>query len=350
MVCSLEFSKEENPNKKNKIAMENFDEFNSLKGKTVVITGASSGVGKATAEAFAMEGCNVVLAARGKEALDKAAGDCRKLGAIALSVPTDVSVAEQVKNLTEEALQLTGRIDVWVNNAGVMASGKFEEIPSDTTEQVIKTNLLGYINSAHAVLPIFKKQKEGVLLNNVSIGGFIPAPYSSAYSATKFGIRGMIEGLRAEVSNYPNIHISALYPGLQRSTGNMHSSKYSGLDFKIPPFAADPKVMADALVRTAKKPKKNVYPNLSSWPLIKIYRLFPNLIGATAAAGMRLMMKKNAETDTDGNVLNPSNGPMQIYGETSLPPMSEKTKKVALIGLAFVAGFYIMKGVRKVRK
>lgn len=330
--------------------MKNYEELYSLKGKTVVITGASSGVGKATAEAFALEGCNVVLAARGKEALEEAASDCRKLGAIALSVPTDVSDAEQVQNLTHEALQLTGRIDIWVNNAGVMASGKFEEIPIDTTEQVIKTNLIGYINCAHSVLPIFKKQKEGILLNNVSIGGYIPAPYSSAYSATKFGIRGMIEGLRAEVSNYPNIHISALYPGLQRSTGNMHSSKYSGLDFKIPPFAADPKVMADAMVRTAKKPKKNVYPNLSSWPLIKIYRLFPGFIGATAAAAMRLMMKKNAETDTDGNVLRPSQGPMQIYGETSLPAPSEKTKKVMLIGAAFVAGFTIVNMASKCKK
>lgn len=327
--------------------MENYIDPDSLSGKTVVITGASSGVGRATAEAFAMEGCNVVLAARGKEALEEAASACRKLGAIALSVPTDVSDAAQVQNLADEALKLTGRIDIWVNNAGVMASGKFEEIPIDTTEQVIKTNLIGYINCAHSVLPVFKKQKEGVLLNNVSIGGFIPAPYSSAYSATKFGIRGMIEGLRAEVSNYPNIHISALYPGLQRSTGNMHSSKYSGLDFKIPPFAADPKVMADAMVRTAKKPKKNVYPNLSSWPLIKIYRLFPGYIGAAAAASMRLMMKKNAATDTDGNVLNPSRGPMQIYGETSLPAPSERTKKIALIGLAFAAGWFIVSKVRK---
>ncbi len=330
--------------------MENFNELYSLKGKTVVITGASSGVGKATAEAFAMEGCNLVLAARGKEALDEAANDCRNLGTIALSIPTDVSDAEQVQNLTNEALKLNGRIDVWVNNAGVMASGKFEEIPIETTEQVIKTNLIGYINCAHSVLPIFKKQKEGVLLNNVSIGGYIPAPYSSAYSATKFGIRGMIQGLRAEISNYPNIHISALYPGLQRSTGNMHSSKYSGLDFKISPLAADPKVMADAMVRTAKRPKKNVYPNLSSWPLINIYRLFPDFIGATAAAAMRLMMKKNTETDTDGNVLSPSKGSMQIYGETSLPPLSENTKKAILIGAAFVTSFMIVKGVRKCKK
>lgn len=138
--------------------MENYIDPDSLSGKTVVITGASSGVGRATAEAFAMEGCNVVLAARGKEALEEAASACRKLGAIALSVPTDVSDAAQVQNLADEALKLTGRIDIWVNNAGVMASGKFEEIPIDTTEQVIKTNLIGYINCAHSVLPVLDRK------------------------------------------------------------------------------------------------------------------------------------------------------------------------------------------------
>src|SRR5690606_3221917 len=101
-------------------SMKNHNDFSSLRGKTVVITGASSGIGRAAAEAFAKEGCNLVLAARGKEALEETAFICRNLGAIAITVPTDVSDAEQVQNLAEEALQLNGGIDVWVNNAGVM--------------------------------------------------------------------------------------------------------------------------------------------------------------------------------------------------------------------------------------
>ena len=130
----------------------------SLEGKTVVITGASSGVGRAAAEAFALEGCNVVLAARGQEGLDETVSLCRNLGAIALAVPTDVSDAEQVQNLAQQALQFNGRIDVWVNNAGVMATGKLEDMPWQTVDQVVKTNLLGYLHGAHSVLPIFKKQ------------------------------------------------------------------------------------------------------------------------------------------------------------------------------------------------
>jgi len=157
----------------------------SLRGKTVVITGGSSGVGRAVAEAFALEGCNIVIAARGKEALDETVSLCRDLDVAAIGVTTDVSVAEQVENLAQTALQFNGRIDIWVNNAGVMASGKFEEIPMKLNEQVIKTNLFGYMHGAYSVLPIFKRQNEGILINNVSIGGFMPAPYSAVYSANK---------------------------------------------------------------------------------------------------------------------------------------------------------------------
>src|SRR5690606_24854421 len=141
----------------------------SLKGKVVVITGASSGVGLAAAEAFAQEGCHLVLAARGEEALEAAAMRCLELGAVAMTVPTDMSVAKEVQLLTEEALEYNGRIDVWVNNAGVMATGKFEDMPVDTLDQVIKTNLLGYMHGARFVLPIFRKQEYGVLINNISI-------------------------------------------------------------------------------------------------------------------------------------------------------------------------------------
>jgi len=96
----------------------------SLKEKVVVITGASSGIGRAAAEAFALEGCNLVLAARGKEGLTDVVNLCKDLGADALAVPTDVSAANEVKNLVEKALQFNGKIDIWINNAGVMATGK----------------------------------------------------------------------------------------------------------------------------------------------------------------------------------------------------------------------------------
>lgn len=153
------------PKEKNKITARD----RSLEGKTVVITGASSGVGRAAAEAFALEGCRLILAARGQEGLDETVAICHDVDAIALAVPTDVSDAEQVQHLAQQALQFNGRIDIWINNAGVMATGKLEDMPWQAVDQIVKTNLLGYLHGAHSVLPIFKRQGEGILINNISI-------------------------------------------------------------------------------------------------------------------------------------------------------------------------------------
>lgn len=323
--------------------MNSNNEQKNLRGKTVVITGGSSGVGRAAAEAFALEGCNIVVAARGKEALDETVALCRDLGVSAMAVPTDVSIAGDVQNLANKALQFNGRIDIWVNNAGVMSSGKFEEIPMDINEQVIKTNLFGYMHGAYSALPVFKKQEEGILINNVSIGGFMPAPYSAVYSSTKFGIRGLMECLHGEISDFPQIHICNIYPQIQRSTGNMHSAKYSGLDFKIPPFAADPRDTAVKMVELAKNPKKDLFPDFTSMVLKNVYGLFPKPVINSASAVMRLMMKvKNAPSDS-GNILEPSSEPHRIYGETMLPVPSRKTKIALLAGLGLGLAYMFVK-------
>jgi len=315
----------------------------SLSGKTVVITGGTSGVGRATVEAFALEGCHIVIAARGKEALDETVALCRELEVAVIGVPTDVSVAEEVDNLVKTALQFNGRIDIWVNNAGVMSSGKFEEIPMEVNEQVIKTNLFGYMHGAYSVLPVFKRQQEGILINNISIGGFMPAPYSAVYSSTKFGIRGMMECLQGEISDFADIHICNIYPQVQRSTGNMHSAKYSGLDFKIPPFAADPRDTAASIVELAKHPKKEKFPDATSVFLKTVYGLFPKPVINVASAGMRLMMKIKNAPDDSGNILKPSPEPHRIYGETILPVPSRKTKIALLAGLGLGIAYMLMK-------
>ncbi|WP_316801503.1 SDR family oxidoreductase [Pedobacter frigidisoli] len=318
-------------------------EFNSeiLKNKTAVITGASSGVGLATAEAFAKAGCNLVIAARGEEALSNAASRCLSYGVSVKAVPTDVSDYDQVTHLVNEALAVNGAIDFWVNNAGVMASGKFEEIPIEVSHQVVKTNLFGYMNGAHAVLPVFKKQGRGVLINNVSIGGFMPAPYSAAYSATKFGIKGMMECLQGELSGEPDIHVCNLYPQLQRSTGNMHSAKYSGLEFKVPPTAADPRDTAEQLLSLAIHPRKDKFPDFQSWALKTMHSVFPRLLVNTASAGMRVLMKIKQGAPTSGNILNHSDKPYKIYGETSLPVPSRKTKVALGLGALALIGVLI---------
>ncbi|WP_313000285.1 SDR family oxidoreductase [Chryseobacterium gleum] len=312
-------------------------------GETVVITGASSGVGKATAEAFAEQGADLVLAARGEDALKDTAELCRKLGATVIAVPTDTSVAEDVQNLVKQALEFSGKIDYWVNNAGVLAFGKFEEIPVDVTDQIVKTNLLGYMHAAHAVLPVFKKQKKGVLLNNISIGGWMPAPYGTAYTASKFGVRGMVETLQGEVSDFPDIHICALYPGFQKSSGIEHAANYSGIKLSTPPPSFDPRKLASAIVKTAKNPKEVIYPDWSAIVFKNLYEMVPGIIRYVSSAGMRMVMKNaNKDDKTGGNVLEPSEGNMGIDGKTvfSFPKKTLLWAGAGIIG-AMAAGLLL---------
>lgn len=313
--------------------MENIKIKNSsLKGKTVVITGASSGIGRAAAEAFAIEGCNVIAVARGQKGINEIVEYCRTLNVLAVGVSADVSIAEDVEKVTAEALAINGKIDIWVNNAGVMASGKFEEIPLEIHHQIIKTNLFGYMHGAYNALKIFKNQNEGILINNVSIGGFMPAPYSAVYSATKYGIRGMMECLQGEISNRKHIHICNLYPQLQNSTGNLHSAKYSGFDMKIPFIASDPHDTACKMVELAKHPQRDLFPDLRAATLTNTYRLFPKLIINSASAAVRMKMKfNNNKKDDSGNVLENSKEPLRVYGN---PP----SRKANNLRLALFAG------------
>ena len=304
---------------------------NSLKGKTVVITGASSGVGLAAAEAFASEGCNVVIVARGQQGVDKAVAYCRELNVLAVGVCADMSVAEDVERVAEEALKINGKIDIWVNNAGVMASGKFEEIPLEIHQQVIKTNLFGYMHGAYNAIKNFKKQNEGILINNISIGGFMPAPYSSVYSATKYGIKGLMDGLQGEISNRKHIHVCNLYPQLQNSTGNLHSAKYSGFEMSIPFIASDPRETAAKMIHLAKHPKKDTFPDLRAAAITNTYKLFPKLVMNTASAAVRLKMKLNEnQVNNPGNVLTNSKEPLRIYGK--VPTKTSSNLNLALFG------------------
>src|ERR1700754_1622201 len=212
----------------------------SLKGKTIVITGASSGAGRAAALGFAPYGVSLVLAARNEVALDELAAECGVLGSDALVVVTDVTDPKAMINLVNAANDWQGKIDVWINNAGVLAAGDFDKTPMEVHAQVVETNLLGYMNGAHAILPIFKKQKKGILINNISIGGYFPVPYSAGYTASKFGLRGFSKALKSELSNWPNIYVCDLFPAFLDTPGIIHAANYTGKVLKPAPPVYDP--------------------------------------------------------------------------------------------------------------
>ncbi|AUX78009.1 MULTISPECIES: SDR family oxidoreductase [Sinorhizobium] len=229
----------------------------ALRDAVVVITGASSGVGQAAAEEFARRGSKLVLAARDAVALQRVARTCRDLGAAVLVVPTDVTEADAVKELAAKALSF-GRIDVWFSNVGVGAVGRFQETPIEAHEQVIRTNLIGHVNDAHAAIPVFLKQGHGTFINMISLGGFASTPFAAAYSASKFGLRGFSEALRAELAEEPDIHICDVYPTFLDTPGVAHGANYTGRRLSVPPPVYDARRAARAIVRLAERPRSSV--------------------------------------------------------------------------------------------
>lgn len=226
-----------------------------LYGSVVVITGASSGIGRASALEFARKGASLFLAARDEAALEEIAHECHRCGAQARVVVTDVTDTGDLQRLAQRAIDAAGRIDVWVNNAGIGTLGAFDETPIEAHEQVIQTDLLGYIRGAHAVLPHFKRQRSGILINNISLGGWAPQPYAASYSAAKFGLRGFAESLRGELYRWPQVHVCNLYPAVMDTPGFRDGGNYTGRKVKPVPPVYDARRTARAIVKMAQRPR-----------------------------------------------------------------------------------------------
>ncbi|WMJ72093.1 SDR family oxidoreductase [Cytophagaceae bacterium ABcell3] len=228
------------------------------KEKVIVITGASSGIGRATALEFAKQGQTVILAARKKEALDELAQECKEAGGEAMVYALDVSNQDQVKDLARKAYETYGRIDVWVNNAAVAMMGKFDDSPIEDIERVIKVNLFGYIYGAKAVIKYFREQGHGVLINLSSIVGMTGQAYSFAYTTSKAGIRGMSLALQHELSDEKNIHVCSVLPATIDTPLFRQLSNYMGREVKPMNPVLEAKEVAETIVKLAEKPQPEV--------------------------------------------------------------------------------------------
>jgi NADP-dependent 3-hydroxy acid dehydrogenase YdfG len=198
-----------------------------IAGKVVVITGASSGLGEAAARHLSAEGAIVALGARRVERLQSLVGDLTAQGGNALALATDVTDRDQVKRLVDAAVETFGRVDVMINNAGLMPQSLLERLKIDEWDRMIDVNIKGVLYGIAAALPHMKQQKSGHIINVSSVAGHKVRPGGTVYSATKHAVRVISEGLRQEVKPY-NIRSTVISPG--------------AVDTELPDTITDPEV------------------------------------------------------------------------------------------------------------
>ncbi|NUZ07334.1 SDR family oxidoreductase [Piscinibacter koreensis] len=302
----------------------------------VVILGASSGIGRASAHAFAHAGADVVLAARSAEALEDVARECRELGASASVVRTDATDAAAVRALADTAVLRHGRIDVWINMVGTGAVGRFDRTPIDAHRRVIESNLVGGFNGAHAALPHLRHQRRGTLIQMISVGAWTPLPYATAYTASKFGLHGFVQALRAEVADIPGVHVCAVYPTVVDTPGLSHGANYSGHELQPGGPKLDPREVARAIVRLAREPRPTLTLGASAWPSRIAHALAPNLTARMLRLLLGRSLRKSPPTAaTAGNLFAPSVG-HGVDGGLRAPSVA--ASRGAAGGVALLAG------------
>ena len=220
---------------------------NNIEGKVVVITGASSGLGEATARHLSAQGATVVLGARRGDRIESLAAALSASGGKALAIATDVTHCDQVKRLVDAAAQTYGRIDVMINNAGLMPQAPIERLKIDEWERMIDVNIKGVLYGIAAALPHMKRQKAGHFINVSSVAGHKVGQGFAVYAATKYAVRALSEGLRQEVKPY-NIRTTVISPGAVATELPNTATDPDTAD-RVRKFYADVAIPADSFAR-----------------------------------------------------------------------------------------------------
>lgn len=289
-----------------------------LNGKVVVITGASSGFGRGSAVRFASLGATVVIAARRDQLLADVARDCEGAGGRAIPVPTDVSQEQDMSRLFEQALAASGMIDVWVNNAGAGALGRFEDVPLEDHVKVIQTDLMGTVYGSYFAMRQFRRQGSGILINVASVIGKIPSPYFASYAAAKHGVVGLSTAIREELKqdDIDAIRVCTVMPTSFDTPFFEHAAQYTGHEASPIPPTYDPKEVVDTIVRLASDPEDEVTVGTAAKVFNFAHHLFPGVVEAIMARETRKAEFDKAATDrkTSGSIHEPMSSGTGVKG------------------------------------
>jgi len=289
-----------------------------LRDKVIVITGASSGFGKGAAREFAKAGARVVLAARREELIEELAGECKALGGEALPVPTDVRKPEEVGLLAQDAVREFGRIDVWINNAGVGAVGRFEEVPLADHIAVIETSLMGTVYGSYCAMRTFRGQGNGTLINIASVIGKVPSPYFASYAAAKHGVVGLSAALRQELAQdkIETIKVSTVLPTSMDTPFFQHAANYTGHETQPIPPVYDAQDTVDIIVRMAIDPEDEVSVGTAGKISTFMHHLMPGIVESMMARQTHKAQFENSPTAErkSGSVREPEEQGQEVSG------------------------------------
>jgi NAD(P)-dependent dehydrogenase (short-subunit alcohol dehydrogenase family) len=287
-----------------------------LRGKVVVVTGASSGIGRATALECARQGARVVVAARRQQALAALVEECERMGGAALAVALDVGAPTAMDDLAGHAVEALGRIDAWVNNAGLYSVGLFEDTPDDVFERIVQVNLMGVVRGSRAALRQFRTQEAGVIVNVSSMIGGLAGPYVSAYATSKWAVRGFSFALHEELRADPHIHVCVVRPSSVDTPIFRLSANFSGRRIKALTPLYQPEQAAGTIVGLIERPRREAIIGRSGQALALARHAAPALVDrifARRAVRDQFDGDEKAE-DTPGNLFEPDDRWASVSG------------------------------------
>ena len=277
----------------------------SLAGSVVVIIGATSGAGRATAVALATHGVRLSLAARDLEALNEVVDECLCLGGEAHGLPTDITDASAIERLAVDTVTRFGRIDVWVNAAGVLVAGDLDRTPVAVLDQLIATNVRGTMLATRAALAQFRAQGEGVIINFSSILGVVPNPVVPAYTMSKCAVRGLSLCLH-HTPGLCGVRVCTIVPGPLDTPLFEQAANYSGQGLRSVPPSCAPERAAAAVVSCIRRPRRQVVVGLTGRLVLFGSRVLPGFTErAVAWYSGRLVLRRAELAHTAGDVFEP---------------------------------------------
>ena len=284
--------------------------------RVVVITGASSGIGRETARQFAAQGAALVLAARGEPALHATAEEVTRAGGTALVVATDVAVWPQVQHLAQRARERFGRIDVWVNNAAVSGYGELATLPVEAIDRILDVDLRGQVYGVKAVLPILREQGYGTIIGVSSGLGVRAVPLMIPYCMAKSGVNALYEGLRLEERHARSgVQITTILPASVDTPFYDSARSWTGVRPAPIPPVYQPKAVAEAIVFAADNPRRDIYIGAAA-QLAMLQRISPALTDRLLAIGGQVFARQQRDEPDRGqsNLIEPTPGEGAVEG------------------------------------